>query len=559
MRLAPRLFLAFAFLGTVTTAGLGLVVRQDRARAETKRFRSEVTRACSQVVAEVSRQADRDDRLVRSACQSGELVDRTLLALEAGELDEQRVRFAALVPQTRLAFDLDELMLVGGGGDLIGVDPKSLLGMKKGELDRSLATAAGPFLRLRGESSAKEAAIVSRCTKRGRNGLVVGLVGARHLDPLIARLGNALALSIRIGRGESAEVEPLETSCEFKDTAGKSLPISVQKSTDELAKSLHEIDAAVLLAWLVSSFLSMVVASLFARSLGKPLTSLAAEARKVASGEAQPIRATGSGEVRELADSFDKMLGDLSATRRRLSAASRIAAWREVARRVAHEVKNPLAPIQAAVETLRRLRARQDPAFDDYFDEASSTVLTEVRRISTIVTEFTRFARLPIPRPEDVELGELVQHVVSLQAGSASNVRFHVSGSSPTVRADRDQIIQVLTNLIQNAAESAGEASDPVVSVACSEEDGFVHVTVSDNGAGIAVAIRERLFEPYATTKASGTGLGLAIAQRVAIDHGGELSYVGPLDEHRGAVFRLSLPVEGPPPASDGAPSGPRE
>ena len=95
------------------------------------------------------------------------------------------------------------------------------------------------------------------------------------------------------------------------------------------------------------------------------------------------------------------MLVDLEATRRRLAATSRVAAWREVARRVAHEIKNPLAPIRAAVETLRRLRAREDPEFDAYFDEATRTVLDEVARIAGIVTEFTRFARLPPPRPED--------------------------------------------------------------------------------------------------------------------------------------------------------------
>jgi nitrogen fixation/metabolism regulation signal transduction histidine kinase len=243
------------------------------------------------------------------------------------------------------------------------------------------------------------------------------------------------------------------------------------------------------------------------------------------------------------------MLSDLDVTRRRLAASSRVAAWREVARRVAHEIKNPLAPIRAAVETLRRLRARNDPEFDAYFDEATRTVLAEVHRIATIVTEFTRFARLPAPQPAEVDLSELVRQVVGLHEVNEEGARFIVrlEGRPPRVRADRDQIVQVLTNLIQNAIDavapltSAGEIRVTV----CAEGASHVGVTVTDNGPGVSTQIAPRLFEPYATTKPNGTGLGLAIAQRIAIDHDGELSHMsGPPGQ--GAMFRLVLPVQGP-------------
>src|SRR4029077_4867014 len=132
----------------------------------------------------------------------------------------------------------------------------------------------------------------------------------------------------------------------------------------------------------------------------------------------------GPGEIAELAEAFDKMLEDLETTKRRLAATSRVAAWREVARRIAHEVKNPLAPIRAAVETLRRLRAREDPQFFEYFDEATRTVLDEVHRLSNMVPEFTRFARLPAPHPQQVDLVELAQQVVRLHdAGTKARMR----------------------------------------------------------------------------------------------------------------------------------------
>jgi nitrogen fixation/metabolism regulation signal transduction histidine kinase len=299
------------------------------------------------------------------------------------------------------------------------------------------------------------------------------------------------------------------------------------------------------------------LAILLARGPVRRIQELAAEARKVASGEAQPVRVRGSGEIAELAESFDKMLEDLSAMRRRLAATTRVAAWREVARRVAHEVKNPLATIRAAVETLRRLRARNDPEFDAYFDEATRTVLDEVHRIANIVTEFTRFARLPAPQPADVDVTELARQVVRLhEAGTRAKLHVVVERLPPTVRADRDQIVQVLTNLIQNALDAVkekGEAGEVRVAVSTEGPDA-VSVTVIDNGSGIAPEIAARLFEPYATTKAQGTGLGLAIAQRIAIEHNGELSYV-PAPPGRGAAFRLVLPLGGPTAMADAAPS----
>jgi nitrogen fixation/metabolism regulation signal transduction histidine kinase len=226
---------------------------------------------------------------------------------------------------------------------------------------------------------------------------------------------------------------------------------------------------------------------------------------------------------------------------------------------VAHEIKNPLAPIRAAVETLRRLRARHDPEFDAYFDQATRTVLDEVARIAGIVTEFTRFARLPPPRPEELDVATVARQVVQMHGaggqaagGPSARVALAVEGAPPAVRADRDQIVRVLTNLVQNALDAVremGEAGRVDVTVG-SLDPTQVFVTVSDNGPGLSKAIAARLFEPYATSKPHGTGLGLAIAQRIAIEHDGELSHI-PVAAGAGATFRLVLPVRGPP-TSDG-------
>jgi signal transduction histidine kinase len=577
MRLAPRLVLAFSALSVITTAGLGYVIRRDRHEAETQRFDAQVRRACTSVAIEVERQAERDQKLVAGACQDGEIVDHVAVTLQRGDLEGERLRFAQLVPHKREAFDLDELMLVVEGGDIVGADPKSLLATPRREVDAMLSVDPRKhFARNKGR-----VAVVSRCARPGTKR--VGLVGVRYVDPVLERLGKTLDVRVTppdaAGPG-AAPASPSASTPAAPSASGAGfpflglgrpadelaraeckldvgLPIVVTRPKTELYDNLRQIDQAVLLAGLTSLGAALLLGLVLARSLGRPLAILAEEASKVAADQAQPLRVRGSGEIRDLALAFEKMLEDLAVTRRRLAATSRVAAWREVARRVAHEVKNPLAPIRAAVETLRRLRAREDPAFDEYFDEATRTVLDEVHRISNIVTEFTRFARLPPPRPQDVDVEEVVKHVLSANRAAAGATRLDhsVRRAPPSVRVDRDQLVQVLTNLVQNALDAVKDAPSAHVQVVVDHDgQGHVALSVTDNGPGIAPEIAQRLFEPYATTKAHGTGLGLAIAQRIAIEHNGELSYMGQ-NGARGAVFRLVLPVEGPPPASEGAPT----
>jgi signal transduction histidine kinase len=553
MRIAFRLGIAFALVASLSVAVFGYVVREDRRESETRRFEQEVRSACDRVVAEIERQGESDRKLIAGACQSGELVDRADLWLGAGTLDdERRLSLSRIVPDERQAFDVDELLLATGDGDLLGQDPMALLRTPRDEVARMVAGDPAHFaLRL-----GAHPALVTRCRKSTTGGRAVGLVAARHLEPLVERLGNTVDARVSLGARATAGEDVALASCTLGDAAGAHIPVVAVKPKRELFDNLARIDATILYTGLAFTGAALVVAVLLARSLGRPIAELAGEARKVASGEARPLRVRGGGEIAELAQAFDKMLVDLAATRSRLAATSRVAAWREVARRVAHEVKNPLAPIRAAVETLRRLRARSDPEFDAYFDEATRTVLDEVHRISNIVTEFTRFARLPPPQPQELDLVDLARQVVALHK-PATRARLDVSVAHlpPRVRADRDQIVQVLTNLVQNGLDAVSGLAEGGRVLVAIDTDGADHVvvTVSDNGPGVAPQIATRLFEPYATTKEHGTGLGLAIAQRIAIEHNGELS-TAPSPPEGGAAFRLALPVTGPDVAAEGAP-----
>ncbi|HVJ19827.1 MAG TPA: ATP-binding protein, partial [Polyangiaceae bacterium] len=171
------------------------------------------------------------------------------------------------------------------------------------------------------------------------------------------------------------------------------------------------------------------------------------------------------------------------------------------------------------------------------------TVLDEVNRIAGIVTEFTRFARLPAPEPAPMDLNETVRSVVNLHA--ASGIAISLKGDElPELVADRDQVVQVMTNLLNNAADAVRDKPEGRIEVALRLRGERALIEVQDNGPGVDPAIRERLFEPYATTKPEGTGLGLAIVQRIAVEHGGSISYRDAATG--GAVFSVELPLAGP-------------
>ncbi len=401
---------------------------------------------------------------------------------------------------------------------------------------------------------------------RTSNGVTVGIVAARRIHTNLNRIAAAYRLDLSV-IDPGSPVPPSSAAVEvkgvnFSEVTG--LKVVATCPRDDLMKKLAEMDGSILSAGAVAMALALVIAWLLARSLSRPIVALAHETREVVSGEPKHVKAHGGSEIASLAEAFNKTMDELTAMRKRLAATERIAARREVARQIAHEIKNPLAPIRAAVETLRRLRARDDPAFDEYFEEATATVLGEVHRIANIVTEFTRYNRMPAPNPAPLDLVQVARGVVTLHASTPDGSELSQGSASarstgrpdrveltaedvPQVSADRDQLIQVLTNLIQNGLDAAAAVRpDPRVTVTIGPlPDARVRIVVRDNGPGVPEEFLPRLFEPYATTKAKGTGLGLAIVQRIVFEHGGEIAYRKA--QKAGAVFEISLPVAGPP------------
>ena len=276
----------------------------------------------------------------------------------------------------------------------------------------------------------------------------------------------------------------------------------------------------------------------------RPVKQLAEGARRVAGGDwATRVAEPSTDEIGELARAFNRMTAQLIEQRDRALQAERVAAWRELARRLAHELKNPLFPLQITIENLQKARAAKPAEFDEIFRESTATLLDELQNLKTIVGRFSDFAKMPAPRFERVDVNEIVRSVLRLHgprfdAQGKIRVETELAEGELAIEADPDQLRGALNNLVLNAMDAmpAGGA----LRIRTARGAGSVRVEVSDTGAGLTEEERERLFTPYYTTKRHGTGLGLAIVQSVVSDHQGKIAVES--QPGRGAKFVMDLP-----------------
>lgn len=254
-------------------------------------------------------------------------------------------------------------------------------------------------------------------------------------------------------------------------------------------------------------------------------------------------------EFEELVSAFSRLHRSLELQQERSRASERVAAWRDIARRVAHEVKNPLSPIRLTVENLIRARQKSPQVFDELFETGSRTILEEVERLNQLVSEFSAFARLPAPVLRRVSPTPLIDAVAALYSSEPGlRTEIQAAGELPPITADPDQLNRALKNLVGNAVEAMRETGRPgVLEISTRLDNDRLHIEIADNGPGFEAGSERQVFEPYFTTKAGGTGLGLSIAYRIVTEHGGELTA-----ENRpegGALMTVSLPLS--PPEAD--------
>jgi nitrogen fixation/metabolism regulation signal transduction histidine kinase len=304
----------------------------------------------------------------------------------------------------------------------------------------------------------------------------------------------------------------------------------------ELRALLFKATLAVLL---VAVLLTMVIAR---RTTG-PILELREHTQRVAAGDLDAeIEVHARDELGELAEAFNAMTRDLKASREQLVRAEKDAAWREMARQIAHDIKNPLTPIQLSIDLLKRAHDDQSPQFDAILERTVETVRRQVAHLRDIAGDFHALTGVGRARAERVDLAALAGEVLDLYAAWAQErgVRTQRTGSGGLVRADPTLLRRVLQNLISNAVEAMPQGGELDVGVV--QQNGRVRLEVRDTGSGVPEEVRPRLFEPYFTTRSSGTGLGLAIARRVIEDAGGTIELV-PATSGPGTIARIELPA----------------
>jgi len=314
----------------------------------------------------------------------------------------------------------------------------------------------------------------------------------------------------------------------------------------QIEGQIDTLDRRVLLGALFFVFCGAGIGYWLAERIADPVNRLSRATRRLARGDLDVrIAATSSDELRRLVEDFNRMAGELQRQQKELEQTHRLQAWAEMASQVAHEIKNPLTPIQLNAEHLRRVHADRGQPLSPVLEECVGTILTQVKLLRQIASEFSSFASSPAVRPSAVAVPELVHEAVDpYELGLRDRIRFNVDvpATLPQVYVDRTLVARSLTNIVENALHAMPGAG--ALTVVARAVDSVVQIRVSDTGVGMDAEALERAFEPYFSTKSTGTGLGLPIAKRNIELNGGTIAVTSQRDH--GTTVELSLPVARP-------------
>lgn len=322
-----------------------------------------------------------------------------------------------------------------------------------------------------------------------------------------------------------------------------SVPLLAQQeaATGELAALRRQ--ALVVTTALV--LLLVTVGARLARGFTRPLMRMIDGADRIAGGAASLGFAPRETELRTLAEAIDGMAARIASTRTDLVRAQRLEAWAEMARLIAHEVKNPLTPIRLSTEHLRQVWRDAPDRLEEVFDRCTGNILAQVEELARTAGEFSTYSRIPLARPAPGDLAEAVREVVDGYASTAHGAVAVLFESAPgtadaALAFDRRLMQRALRNLIENALRASSKDGEVLVRVEAWGTDGAVAVTVSDRGPGVSDSDLERIFEPYFSTSSGGTGLGLPIARRIVQEHGGSITAA--TRPRGGLAVRIVLP-----------------
>ena len=549
---------AVAFVSPILV--LGLWTRFDVSARSREANRREQRLTLETARRRIDDRIEDDQRTIERLCQADPLIQGVVNDLVANRFapfrqDEVALRLAPLAS----AIDFDTLEIVDTRpsfrGEILGSAHRP---NRTGAVDRRLVAqlerARGtPFVnrvRLPVNSEERATPVLLHSCAIEDQGVQLHVVGGRALPTSFEDIARALPLE-RLELRPASHRDSSSTVIAYSDASGAPAYHLVARFAPVQSASAGAVDRWLGALIVTAVILALLMGWVLTKSIARPLVELEQAARRVGSGDLEStLGVRSNNEAARALTAFNRMTQDLKRARERLRRAERTAAWRDIAKRIAHEVKNPLSPIRTAIETLRKTYQGRHPDFDEIFDESTRAVLDEVQRLNRLVTEFSDFARMPAPHRQPVDVAELIQHTAALwHDGDRVSVSVGNTRDLPVIHGDRDQLAEVMTNLVKNAIEAIRETDGPGrVHIEASRWDEGVEVRIDDSGPGIPEAERRRLFDPYYTTKEEGTGLGLAIVQRIVHEHQGSIHIAD--SSLGGAAMVIRLTVEGPPTAA---------
>ncbi|MGB9596502.1 MAG: ATP-binding protein [Candidatus Poribacteria bacterium] len=302
---------------------------------------------------------------------------------------------------------------------------------------------------------------------------------------------------------------------------------------------------------LIKSLIGVAISGIFAayvagyfisKSVTKPIQDLVDGVGIIANGNLDhKIKTNAQGEVKFLVDSINNMTVSLKENRERAISAERIAAWQDVARTVAHEIKNPLWPIQSSIRSLKKAYQSDKENFDEIFEECTEIIIEEVESLRKIVDEFSQFARMPKPNLIECNINDVINDTLKLWTGRPDNVEIITDlVEIPSILGDKEQLSRAFINIITNAVQAMPNGGKLIIST-FSNSPKSVSIRFADTGVGMTQEVKERIFQPYFTTKESGTGLGMAVVHRIITDHKGTIEVESEVNV--GTKFTISFPI----------------
>jgi signal transduction histidine kinase len=283
-----------------------------------------------------------------------------------------------------------------------------------------------------------------------------------------------------------------------------------------------------------------IMAFLLSRQITEPIRRLSQIMRKAAVMKRyMPLRWNSSDEIGQLVHQYNFMVKELEKSAEILAQSQKESAWKEMAKQVAHEIKNPLTPMKLNVQLFERQLKANDPDFESKLKKFTNSMIEQVDTLAHIATAFSDFARMPSSAKKEIDLSLIVKSTIAFY--DSIKIRTEKLEDACWIYADQGQIIRVLNNIINNAVEAIPESRETLITISLTKQDDKVMLVVSDNGVGVPVVLQDKIFEPNFTTKNSGMGLGLAMVKRIVDDLNGDVSFKSV--QNKGTTFYISFPL----------------